>query len=45
MALDADVAGLAVSYGAHSREALTRLEPLACVDSVPQLASWLSGET
>ncbi|MDR0380337.1 MAG: HAD-IA family hydrolase, partial [Candidatus Accumulibacter sp.] len=38
MALDADVAGLAVSYGAHSREALTRLEPLACVDSVPQLA-------
>lgn len=42
MANNAGTAGLAVTYGAHSREELSRLNPLACVDDVAQLARWLS---
>ncbi|MDR3221652.1 MAG: HAD-IA family hydrolase [Candidatus Accumulibacter sp.] len=41
MAVNAGVAGLAVSYGAHPRAELARLNPLACVDDVAQLALWL----
>ncbi len=41
MAVNAGVAGLAVTYGAHTRAELTRLKPLACVDDVAQLALWL----
>ncbi|MDR2788057.1 MAG: HAD-IIIA family hydrolase [Candidatus Accumulibacter sp.] len=41
MAGNAGVAGLAVTYGAHTREALSRLDPLACVEDVEQLALWL----
>ena len=41
MAVNAGVAGLAVSYGAHPAEALRSLEPLACVASVKMLGEWL----
>jgi phosphoglycolate phosphatase len=41
MAHNAGVAGLAVSYGAHSRELLLTEAPLHCVDSVDELAAWL----
>ena len=41
MARNAGVAGLGVTYGAHPSEALYGAEPLACVDSVAELAAWL----
>jgi phosphoglycolate phosphatase len=41
MAANAKVASVGVSYGAHPREQLAELEPLACVDNVPELAAWL----
>jgi phosphoglycolate phosphatase len=41
MAVNAGTAGLAVSYGAHSRTELARSRPLACVDDVAQLSLWL----
>ena len=41
MAVNAGVAGLAVTYGAHTRDDLSRLKPLACLDDVAQLALWL----
>jgi phosphoglycolate phosphatase len=41
MAVNAGAGAVAVSYGAHSREDLTALAPLACVDSVDGLAQWL----
>jgi phosphoglycolate phosphatase len=41
MAVNAGVAGLAVTYGAHSRAELAHLQPLACVDDVAGLALWL----
>lgn len=41
MAVNAGVAGLAVSYGAHPAEALHGLKPLACVQDVRELGEWL----
>ncbi|MEJ5211719.1 MAG: HAD-IA family hydrolase [Burkholderiales bacterium] len=42
MAANAGVAALAVSYGAHGREDLLAHGPLACVDSVQELGTWLA---
>ncbi|MCX7184810.1 MAG: HAD-IA family hydrolase [Nitrosospira sp.] len=42
MAINAKVAGLGVTYGAHPRENLSSLAPLACVDSITELESWLN---
>ncbi|MDO8436702.1 MAG: HAD-IA family hydrolase [Nitrosomonadaceae bacterium] len=42
MAINAKVAGLGVAYGAHPRENLSSLAPLACVDSITELHSWLN---
>lgn len=41
MAINAKVAGLAVGYGAHSKEVLLALNPLACLDHVAHLGGWL----
>lgn len=41
MARNAGVASLAVSYGAHGRDALAALAPLHCADSVVELTAWL----
>jgi len=42
MAANAGVRSLAVSYGAHPRDALIALRPEACVDSTEELLQWLS---
>ena len=41
MAANAGVAGLAVSYGAHSAEVLNDLNPLGCLQDVRELDQWL----
>jgi phosphoglycolate phosphatase len=41
MARAAGVARVAVSYGAHSRDALLAYDPVACVDDFPGLRRWL----
>ena len=41
MAKNADVAAVAVSYGAHESDELRALNPLACVESVADLRTWL----
>jgi phosphoglycolate phosphatase len=41
MARNADVAGLAVSYGVHTREQLMRHEPLDCLRSFTAVCEWL----
>ena len=41
MAINAHVAGLAVSYGAHSADALDALNPVALMQNVSQLSDWL----
>ena len=41
MAGNAKVAALAVSHGAHSREALEAMRPLACVGDTEELSQWL----
>ena len=41
MAKNAGVAAVAVSYGAHQVDELRALSPLACVDSVTSLRTWL----
>ena len=41
MAINANVASLAVSYGAHSAEALDALNPVALVQDVGELNGWL----
>ena len=41
MASNAGVAALAVGYGAHPREELLALDPIACVDSTAELQRWL----
>jgi phosphoglycolate phosphatase len=41
MAINAQVPGLAVSYGAHSSESLQSLNPLGCLGSVEGLRQWL----
>lgn len=45
MARNAGVAGVGVSFGAHPREALVALSPLAIVDSPADLAQWLRQNT
>ncbi len=45
MAQAAGVAALAVSYGAHEREALLRQQPLAILDTPPALRDWLTQKT
>jgi phosphoglycolate phosphatase len=42
MAGAAGVAGVAVSYGAHAREALLACRPLACLANVEELRQWLT---
>ncbi len=42
MAQNAGVDAVAVGYGAHSREALSALRPLACVNSIGELRQWLA---
>jgi phosphoglycolate phosphatase len=41
MAANAGVAALAVGHGAHPREKLLALDPIACVDSTAELRRWL----
>lgn len=41
MARAAGVAAVAVTYGAHEREALTACEPVALIDELPLLHNWL----
>lgn len=40
MAANAGVDSLALCHGAHNREALERLEPLACLNDFSELRSW-----
>jgi len=42
MAANAGVDSLAVSYGAHDARTLAEAAPTVMVDSVPQMAAWLS---
>jgi phosphoglycolate phosphatase len=42
MAQNAEVAALAVSYGAHERQTLELMSPLYCADSTVDLAGWLA---
>ena len=44
MASNAGVAALAVSYGAHPRAELLAASPLACADSVAEVARWLAAQ-
>jgi len=41
MARNAKVAGLAVSYGVHARKRLLDCGALSCVDSFPEVCSWV----
>jgi phosphoglycolate phosphatase len=41
MARNARVDGLAVSYGVHERERLLAHDPVACLDSFPEVHGWL----
>lgn len=41
MARNAGTWGIGVSYGAHPRDKLCELQPLACVDTVQELHAWL----
>ena len=41
MAINAGVAGIGVSYGAHPRPQLEATSPQFCADSVDELAQWL----
>lgn len=41
MAINAGVASVAAAYGAHSREQLLALQPLACIDQPHELWQWL----
>jgi phosphoglycolate phosphatase len=41
MAINAGVAGVAAAYGAHPREQLAALQPLACIDQPQELWQWL----
>lgn len=42
MAANAGVASLALCHGAHAREALEGLEPLACLNDFAELKSWFA---
>ncbi len=41
MARSLGMDALAVSYGVHDRDSLLKHQPVACVDSIAQLSSWL----
>ena len=41
MAANAGVAGLAICHGAHRRESLESMRPLACVADTQELSQWL----
>jgi phosphoglycolate phosphatase len=41
MAVNAEMAGLAVSYGAHTRDLLLGHAPVACVDSFAEVCAWV----
>jgi len=41
MAVNAGVPAVGLTYGAHPREELERLEPLACIASFAELLKWL----
>jgi phosphoglycolate phosphatase-like HAD superfamily hydrolase len=41
MAQNAGVAGLAAAFGAHPREQLLAMQPLACFDEPQALWQWL----
>ena len=41
MAINAGVAGVAAAYGAHPRQQLLALNPLACLDQPEELWQWL----
>jgi phosphoglycolate phosphatase len=41
MAINAGVAAIGVSYGAHPRDQLEALNPLLCADTVTELDDWL----
>ena len=41
MAANAGVSGIAVTYGAHPRDQLLALQPLACMDQPQDLWQWL----
>jgi phosphoglycolate phosphatase len=41
MAANAGIAAVAVCYGAHPREQLSALEPLACIQNPRELSQWL----
>jgi len=45
MAINAGVASLAVSYGAHPASVLDALNPMARVNSVVELSEWLRNHT
>ncbi len=45
MAINAQVTGLAVSYGAHTVDSLQSLDPVACLGSVDQLRQWLASNS
>jgi phosphoglycolate phosphatase len=42
MAAHAGVPAVAVSYGAHAKGDLEALAPLACLESIDELSSWLT---
>jgi phosphoglycolate phosphatase len=42
MARSAKVAGLAVSYGVHTRERLLVSGALDCLDSFPEVCAWVN---
>ncbi len=45
MAQNANVAGVAVTYGVHPRERLLQYAPIACIDSITELRDWLVAPT
>jgi phosphoglycolate phosphatase len=42
LAGNAGTSALAVSYGAHPADTLLEHEPLACVNSFPEVMQWLA---
>ena len=42
MAINAGIASVAAAYGAHARDKLEQLKPLACVDHPRELWQWLA---
>ncbi|MFQ5995934.1 MAG: HAD-IA family hydrolase, partial [Acidiferrobacterales bacterium] len=41
MARNAGMDGMAVSYGVHERKRLLQEDPIACIDSFPEVCEWL----